>query len=117
MKPANLVSELPVKLYKKPSKMGNNKCRVDDITFDSQMEARRYIELKRLRELGEVLMWIRQPTFDLGGGTVYRADFLVFWANGLVTVEDVKGHRTDAFIKAKKQVETLYPITIIEKKA
>ena len=117
MKPANLITSRPWELARKKNKMGAKKCRVDDIVFDSQMEARRYTQLKLHRAAGEVIMFLRQPMFDLPGGTKYRADFLIFWKTGLVTVEDIKGHRTDAFIRAKAQVEALYPITIEERKA
>lgn len=116
MKPINLVTQAPWRVVRK-NKMGAKKTRVDGITFDSQMEAKRYCNLKLLVERKEVLFFLRQPMFDLGGGTTYRADFLVFWMNGLVTVEDCKGYRTEAYIKAKKQTEALYPLTIIETRA
>lgn len=87
---------------------------VDGITFDSKKEARRYGELKLLRAAGEC-WFLRQPRFDLPGGTKYTADFQVFWKDGRMSVEDVKGYRTAAYIRAKKQVEALYPVTIEEK--
>lgn len=86
----------------------------DGILFDSQLEAKRYDDLRLMRNAGEVVMFLRQPKFDLPGGTKYTADFLVFWANNSVTVEDVKGQRTEVYKKAKRQVEALYPITITE---
>jgi hypothetical protein len=95
--------------------MGAKKTQVDGITFDSQKEARRYVELKMMREAGEIVHFHRQPIFDLPGGTTYRPDFQIFWKDGAVTYEDVKGFRTDAYIRAKKQVEALYPVEIIEK--
>jgi hypothetical protein len=119
MKPANLITDKTKvwALHRKKNKMGAKKTKVDGITFDSQAEARRFVELKFLRDFGEVSMFLRQPMFDLPGNTKYRADFLIFWESGQVTVEDVKGHRTDAYIRAKAQVEALYPITIEERKA
>jgi hypothetical protein len=97
---------------------------VDGIRFDSKAEARRYGELKTLQEAGEVLWFIRQPRFDLPGGTTYKADFLVVHSASVapgtgkvkveVTIEDVKGHRTPMYIMKKKQVEALYPIEIEE---
>lgn len=86
---------------------------VDGIRFDSKAEARRFEELKRLRQAGEVLWFIRQPSFDLPGGVRYRADFLVVWPEG-VTVEDVKGVKTDAYKIKKRQVEALYGVQIEE---
>lgn len=97
------------------SKYRAKKTKVDGITFDSRKEARRYSELKLLQKAGEVLFFHRQPIFDLPGGTTYRADFLVFWADGHVTWEDVKGVKTPAYKKAKKQVEAVYPVEILEK--
>ena len=47
----------------------------------------------------------------------YRCDFAVFWADGRVTFEDVKGMRTPQYIANKKMVESLYPVEIIEVKA
>jgi hypothetical protein len=38
----------------------------------------------------------------------------VFWVNGVVTIEDVKGMKTPMYILKKKQVEAIYPITITE---
>jgi hypothetical protein len=84
----------------------------DGIKFPSKKEANRYDELVLLQRGGEVVMFIRQPMFDLGGGTTYKADFLIFWADGNVTVEDVKGMITDAFRRSKKQVEARYPVKI-----
>ncbi len=87
---------------------------VDGIKFPSQAEANRYCNLKRLRQAGEDSWFIRQPTFDLPGGVRYRADFLIIWQSGEITVEDVKGFKTQAYKIKKKQVEALYPIRIEE---
>ena len=59
--------------------------------FDSKKEARRYMDLQHLRLSREVVFFIRQTRFDLPGGLIWRADFVVFWKDGSVTVEDVKG--------------------------
>jgi hypothetical protein len=87
---------------------------VDGINFDSKKEAKRYMDLKSLRESGEVAWFLMQVPFRLPGNTTYRADFLVFWKDGRVTVEDVKGFRTEVYKLKKRQVEDLYPITITE---
>lgn len=87
---------------------------VDGILFASRGEADRYVDLIQAQRQGAVVMFLRQPRFDIGGGTKFSADFIVFWDDGAVTIEDVKGHRTDRYIRAKKQVEALYPITITE---
>lgn len=116
-KPINEISQIPWRIVK--NKYNAKKTSVDGITFDSIKEAKRYRDLKILREAGEVTMFIRQPLFDLPGGTKYKADFMIFWTSGLVEVEDVKGGKNTKayrdFVRAKKQVEAIYPITIIER--
>jgi prepilin-type processing-associated H-X9-DG protein len=67
-----------------------------------------------LRAGGEVVFFLRQVPFHLPGGVVYRCDFQVFWADGHVSFEDAKGHRTKDFIRNKKMVESLYPVEIEE---
>ena len=84
----------------------------DGIKFPSKKEARRYDALCLLQQARKIVMFLRQPLFDLGGGTTYKADFLIFWADGTCTIEDVKGVKTKAFLKAKKQVEAKYPVEI-----
>lgn len=87
---------------------------LDGIKFPSKKEAKRYRELKTLQELGEVLFFLRQVPFHLEAGVKYVCDFLVFWINGEVTIEDVKGIKTDMYILKKKMVEATYPVTITE---
>lgn len=87
---------------------------VDGIKFPSKREARRYAELVLAQRAGEVVFFLRQPRFDLPGSTKYYADFLVFWKDGSVTIEDTKGHKTSEYKLKKRQVEELYPIKIIE---
>ena len=106
---------------KPKSKLGNSPTERDGIKFQSKREAERYDELVLLRVCGRVVMFIRQPLFDTGGGTTYKADFLVFWDDGAVTVEDVKPEerdgkkfRTAAYKRSKRQTEALYPIEILE---
>lgn len=89
-----------------------NERRVDGILFASKAESKRYRELCLLRQAGMVRWFIRQPKFDLPGGTTYTADFLIVQEDGSVTVEDVKGYATAAFKRSKKQVEALYPIEV-----
>lgn len=99
---------------------------VDGITFASKKEARFYGQLKLRVKAGEVLWFIRQPSFDLPGGVKYRADFLVIWramtgdrsnpleTTDVVSVIDVKGHRTEVYKIKKRQVEQIYGIEIEE---
>lgn len=95
------------------SKYRNQKRRVDNITFDSKAEARRYQELKALLNAGEITKLTIQPNFILQDAFVdedgvrvraitYRADFSYTDKDGRQIVEDVKGYRTaDYKIKAK----------------
>lgn len=89
-------------------------CEYENIKFSSKKEAKRYLELQALKRLGEVIFFLRQVPFHLTGGVKYVCDYLVFWKNGEVTIEDVKGMKTAMYILKKKQVEQLYPITITE---
>ena len=87
----------------------------DGIRFASTKEAKRYETLKLLRAAGEVLAFLRQVPFHLPGGVRYVCDFAVFWADGSVTFEDVKGFKTASYKAKKRMVEDLYaPITITE---
>ena len=97
---------------RKNNKYRNTLTYADHIKFDSKREAARYEELKLLQKAGEVLYFLRQVPFDLGAGTKYRCDFLIFWKDGSHTVEDVKGYATKEFKLKKKLVESKYPIKI-----
>lgn len=87
---------------------------IDNIKFASKKESKRYIGLKMAQKLGEVCFFLRQVPFHLPGNIKYICDFMVFWKNGDITIEDVKGFKTDIYITKKKLVENLYPITITE---
>ncbi len=85
---------------------------VDDILFHSQLEAEYYKHLKLLVMAKEVVFFLRQVPFHLPGKTTYRVDFQVFYTDETVGFIDVKGVETKEFIRAKKQVEALYPVEI-----
>lgn len=84
----------------------------DGMRFDSRKEAERYDDLKQLQSAGEVVFFLRQVPFHLPGKTKCIVDFQVFWSDGAVTFEDVKGVETETFRLKKRQVEALYPIEI-----
>ena len=86
----------------------------DGFKFASKKELRRYLELKMLRQAGEVSFFQMQTPWHLPGSVKYLLDFQVYWSNGDITFEDAKGMRTPMYILKKKQVEALYPITITE---
>lgn len=94
------------------NKYSAKRVEVDGMRFDSKKEAARYGELKALRAAGHVSHFLRQVPLHLPGQTVYRVDFVVFWADGRVTYEDVKGVETKEFRMKKRMVEELYPIEI-----
>ena len=64
-------------------------CEADGIKFASKKEHKRYQQLKILQNSGEILFFLRQVPFHLEAGVKYVCDFLVFWTNGEVTVEDL----------------------------
>ncbi len=97
----------------KPSKMYNIFEECDGIKFRSKKEAKRYRELAVLRNAGEC-WFLRQVPFYLPGETKYVLDFMIFWKDSKVTLEDAKGRRLASYIKNKKQVEALYPVKILE---
>lgn len=87
---------------------------LDGIKFASRKEARRYRELRLLEKSGELSFFLRQVPFHLPGNVKYVCDFLCFWKDENVTIEDVKGIKTPMYILKKKQVEAIYPIEITE---
>jgi len=84
----------------------------DGIKFSSKKEGKYYNELKLRVRSGEIIFFLRQTAFHLPGGTAYRVDFQEFHADGTIHFIDVKGFSTKEFIRAKKQVEAMYPIEI-----
>lgn len=87
---------------------------LDGIKFASKKEARRYRELRLLEKSGELLFFLRQVPFHLPANVKYVCDFLCFWQDDTVTVEDVKGIKMPMYVLKKKQVEAIYPIEITE---
>lgn len=87
---------------------------LDGIRFASKKEAHYWGDLQYAKKAGSLLFVLRQVPIALPGGVTYRIDFLEFWENGEVRFVDVKGYKTQEYINKKKQVEELYPITIIE---
>ncbi len=105
-------------------KYHSEKTFVDGIRFDSKKEARRYIVLKMLEDMGEITGLRRQVKFTLITGkrwsdghkhrdTVYIADF-VYTENGVIVVEDVKGFRTDAYRIKRELMKEKYNIEVKE---
>lgn len=109
---------------KSPSKYGNRRMEVDGHTFDSEMEADYYKQLKLLERAGAISNLILQPRYELvpafeKNGMKFRkmeyvADFQ-YEENGKTIVVDVKGYRTDVYKTKRKLFEYLYPeLTVME---
>lgn len=102
-----------VELTKPPQrKYRNIPIFVDGKRFDSKLESRCYIWLTVLRKVGDILWFIRQPSFDLPGGVRYRADFLVVTTK-IVYVLDAKGKDTQESKNKRKQVKELYGVEVV----
>ena len=105
----------------KANKYGARRVTVDGIPFDSEMEARRYGELKMLR-LGKLIRNLTiHPTFELRVNGVllckYEADFEYDDENNARIVEDVKGNRTALYILKKKLMKACHGIEVKEVRA
>ena len=99
---------------KGPSKYHARPTTYNGRVYHSMQEARYAEELDYRVKAGEVRWWCRQAEFPLPGGVFYRCDFLEVWADGSVHVIDVKGISTPVYKLKKKQVESLYRLTIEE---
>lgn len=90
---------------------------VDNITFDSKKEARRYLALKQLVKFNLISNLELQPRYDLivNGRKCgfYKADFR-YEEDGETVVEDVKGVRTPIYNLKKKLIKAIYNIDIFE---
>lgn len=115
------------------SKYHNVKVVVDEIKFDSKLEAERYLQLKEWEKEGRITGLELQPCFELVPAfekngkkwrrMTYVADFRYFsCADDKCIVEDVKGSEkvlTDVFKLKQKLFEYLYhglTITIVTRK-
>ena len=86
----------------------------NSIKFSSKAEALYYDKLCLLQRTGEIVGFLRQPMFDIGGGVRHYADFQIFWANENVTFVDIKGYDTPQSKAKRKQTEAAYPWLTIE---
>ena len=95
-------------------KYHNKTIKIDNITFDSQVEGRRYLELKMLLKAKKISNLQMQPRFELQEkftdnkgvnhrAITYVADFSYTDKTGTPIVEDVKGMQT-AVYKLKKKL-------------
>ena len=105
-------------------KYRNKKVVVDEIVFDSKDEASFYLDLKTMKDNGEVINFSLQPrkvlipSFKKYGKTIraltYTPDFFVEYADGRKVYVDVKGFATQASLLRKKLFDYIYPdLTLI----
>lgn len=100
------------------NKYRNKKIVVDNIKFESNLEAERYRQLKLLQRAKQISNLRLQVPFLLQegfkkNGTIHRkieyiADF-VYEENGQTIVEDTKGMKTETFKIKQKLFEYKYP--------
>lgn len=104
----------------KPTKYRSAINRVDGLVFRSNLETSFYLDLKRLRDAGEISGFVLQPAFVLLEGRseanknilpaiTYKADFLVFNNNGICDVIDTKGYRTKEWKRTLKMFNLKFP--------
>lgn len=100
------------------NKYKNKKIIVDNIKFESNLEAERYRQLKLLQRAKQIsnlrlqVPFLLQESFKKNGKTHreinYIADF-VYEENGQTIVEDTKGMKTETFKIKQKLFEYKYP--------
>ena len=113
---------LDAKKDKKSNKFGAIKTEYKGRIYDSKKEAKRAFELDAMIRAGEVTKVEYQPKYELvvNGTKVsnYFGDFRVYYPDGRVEVEDVKGLKRGAsyqiFRLKKKLVKAIFGIDIIE---
>lgn len=100
------------------NKYRNRKVVIDNHRFDSELEAKRYCQLKLLQRAKQIsnlrlqVPFLLQEGFKKNGKTYrkieYIADF-VYEEKGQTVVEDTKGICTDVFKIKQKLFECKYP--------
>lgn len=105
----------------KRSKYGAVKVTCDNIEFHSKKERNRFLQLRMLRNAGEIKCLSIQVEFVLETGdekiASYFADFLYYTKEGQLVVEDVKSpitRRQSTYKLKKKMVKSIYGIDITE---
>ena len=87
----------PMRSY---SKYRSSKTKYGGRTYDSRAEAARAEQLDIHMRAGRARYWQPQVTFPLGDDSL-RVDFLVWWPDGVIEAEDVKGYETADFKRKK----------------
>lgn len=102
------------------SKYRNKLVKIDGVTFHSQKEANRWLDLQTLQKAGVISGLKRQQNFELVVNgehiTNYRCDFLYF-EKGQQVVEDVKSPITaqlETYVIKKRLMKACHGISILE---
>jgi hypothetical protein len=98
-------------------KYNNKRTEYNGRAYDSKAEAERAMALDVACQSGDLLYWQPQVTFPLGPDDSLRVDFLVWYRDGSVRAEDVKGFETREF-KRKRRLWTKYapcPLCIVKR--
>ena len=102
----------------KPNKYGAKKTLVDGITFDSKLEARRYVQLMEMQRHSLIRELQRQVRYSLDVNSkkigTYIADFVYTDKTGAEVIEDAKGVLTPLYRRSKKHFQAQYGKTIVE---
>lgn len=107
------------------AKYHNKKVTIDGIEFASQKESKTYLELKALRDAGEIDGFERQVTYTLvpaqyegkkcvERAVTYIADFVVHHLDGEMTVIDAKGMRDQKYPIKRKLMRHVHGIAVHE---
>jgi len=110
---------------KKKSKFGNNKVKVNGVTFDSEGEYTHYCTLKLKERTGEIRNLRHHVNFELipaqvicgkkVQGTSYEADFVYEQApDWTQVIEDYKGYKTPEYILKRKLMKFLLKLDVVE---
>lgn len=117
------------KVKKGRNKFNAAKIKLDGMTFDSNKEYKRYIELKALQQRGEIKELHHHTKFELAPKTKiegekrtkpalrYFADFTYFTTEGVYVVEDVKSIATrklPSYRNKKHLMKTVHNIDVRE---
>lgn len=103
----------------RPNKYGAKKTLVDGITFDSKLEARRYVQLMEMLRHGLIRGLLRQVKYslDVNGKKIgsYIADFVYTdTKTDAEVIEDANGVLTPLYRRSKKHFEAQYGKVITE---
>ncbi|MCU4617845.1 DUF1064 domain-containing protein [Acinetobacter pittii] len=117
------------KLKGKRNKFNASKIKLDGMTFDSNKEFKRYIELKAMQQRAEIFNLQHHTKFELAPKTKfegekrtkpalrYYADFTYFMADGVYVVEDVKSvvtRKLPSYRNKKHLMKTVHGIDVRE---